>query len=112
MGALSKLDAVNRILRSAGEYPVSTLSVTGSNDVTIAVQTLDETVLFIQLAGLNNNTEVKNMLPDSSGRIVIPDNVISVDTISTDIHRNVVTRGRSPHLPVRHRQQHRCLRGR
>jgi hypothetical protein len=96
MGALSKLDAVNRILRSAGEYPVSTLSVTGSNDVTIAVQTLDETVLFIQLAGLNNNTEVKNMLPDSSGRIVIPDNVISVDTISTDIHRNVVTRGRSP----------------
>jgi hypothetical protein len=96
MGALSKLDAVNRILRAAGEYPVSTLSVTGSNDVTMAIQTLDETCLHAQLAGLNNNTVVKMVLPDSSGRVLLPDNIISIDTTGTDLPRNLVTRGRSP----------------
>jgi len=96
MGALSKLDAVNRILRASGEYPVSTLSVTGSNDVTLAIQTLDEVALQCQLTGLNCNTVDKEVLPDINGRIWIPDNTLSVDTIGTDYSRNLVQRRRNP----------------
>lgn len=96
MGALSKLDAVNRILRASGEYPVSTLSVTGSNDVTLAIQTLDEVALQCQLTGLNCNTVDKEVLPDINGRIWIPDNTLSIDTIGTDYSRNLVQRGRNP----------------
>ena len=96
MGALSKLDAINRILRASGEYPVSTLSVTGSNDVTLAIQTLDEITLQCQMTGLNCNTVEKDLLPDSSGIIYIPDNTLAVDTTTTDYYRNIVQRGRTP----------------
>jgi hypothetical protein len=96
MGALTKLDAVNRMLRAAGEYPVSTLSVTGSNDVSMAIQTLDEITLQVQLTGLNCNTIVETLYPDSTGRIYIPDTVLAVDSTNTDINRNIVQRGRTP----------------
>lgn len=96
MGALSKLDAVNRILRASGEYPVSTLSVTGSNDVTLAVQTLDEVALQCQMTGLNCNTVEKDYLPDVNGKIYIPDTTLSIDTVGTDYGRNIVQRGRAP----------------
>ena len=96
MGALTKLDAVNRMLRAAGEYPVSTLSVTGSNDVSMAIQTLDEITLQCQLTGLNCNTVIEDMTPDSNGKIYIPDTVLAIDTTETDINRNIVQRGRTP----------------
>lgn len=96
MGALSKLDAVNRILRASGEYPVSTLAVTGSNDVTLAIQTLDEVALQCQMTGLNCNTVEKEYLPDIDGHIYIPDDTLAIDTVGTDYGRNVVQRGRTP----------------
>lgn len=96
MGALSKLDAVNRILRASGEYPVSTLAVTGSNDVTLAIQTLDEVTLQCQMTGLNCNTVEKEYLPDIDGRILIPDDTLAIDTVGTDYGRNIVQRGRTP----------------
>lgn len=96
MGALSKLDAVNRILRASGEYPVSTLTITGSNDVTMAIQVLDEATIHAQLPGLNCNTIYTSVSPDSSGRILIDNNTISIDTRDVDMGRNVVQRGRNP----------------
>lgn len=96
MGALSKLDAVNRILRASGEYPVSTLAVTGSNDVTLAIQTLDEVTLQCQMTGLNCNTVEKTFLPDVDGHIFIPDDTLAIDTVGTDYGRNIVQRGRTP----------------
>lgn len=96
MGALTKLDAVNRILRAAGEYPVSTLAVTGSNDVTIAVQTLDEVTIQCQVQGLNCNTVETTYLPDTAGKIYIPDNTLHIDTVGIDYPRNIVQRGRTP----------------
>jgi hypothetical protein len=96
MGALSKLQAINRILRASGEYPVSTLAVTGSNDVTIAIQTLDEIATYCQMQGLNCNTVVTTALPDSTGKIYVPDSTLHVDTTGLDYDRNVVQRGRTP----------------
>ena len=96
MGALSKLDAINRMLRASGEYPVSTLAVTGSNDVSMAIQTLDEITMQCQLTGLNCNTVIETLSPDSNGKIYIPDTVLAVDTVDVDINRNIVQRGRNP----------------
>lgn len=96
MGALSKLEAVNRILRFAGEYPVSSLSSSGLNDTLVAERILDETTIQYQLPGQNFNTVVTTYSPDSSGKIHIPDETLWVDTTSSHLNRNVVQRGRSP----------------
>lgn len=96
MGALSKLEAVNRMLTAAGEFPVSTLSVTGSNDVTIAVQMLDETSTMIQMAGTNTNTLFTTLTPDTAGKIYVADNIISLDTTGYSRDRNVALEGRNP----------------
>lgn len=96
MGALSKLEAVNRILRFAGEYPVSSLSSSGLNDTLVAERILDESVLHYQLPGQNFNTVVTTYSPDTTGKIYIPDNTLWVDTNGTDLDKNIVQRGRNP----------------
>lgn len=96
MGALSKLDAVNRILVAAGEYPVSSLTVTGANDITIAVQMLEEATTMVQINGTNTTTIFKTVTPDTNGRIFVPDTVIHVDTVKDSIGRNVAVQGRTP----------------
>lgn len=96
MGALSKLEAVNRILRFAGEYPVSSLSSSGLNDTLVAERILDESVLHYQLPGQNFNTVVTTYSPDNTGKIYIPDNTLWVDTNGSDLEKNIVQRGRNP----------------
>jgi len=96
MGALSKLDAVNRILVAAGEFPVSSLTVSGSNDVTIAVQMLDEAAIMVQINGTNTNTIYTTLTPDVNGKIFVADNVIHVDTVAESMNRNVAVQGRTP----------------
>lgn len=96
MGALSKLDAVNRMLVAAGEFPVSSLTVSGSNDVTIAEQLLDESTTMIQMAGTNTNTIFKTLTPDTEGKIYVDNDVIHVDTVSESMSRNVAVQGRNP----------------
>ncbi len=91
---MNKLDAVNRILRSAGEYPVSTIAGTGINDSILAVQTLDEQVLFACSEGRYFNETFTSILPDVNGKILVPDNTIAVDATDRSIH--VATRGKNP----------------
>jgi len=94
MGALKKLDAINRILRSAGEYPVSTLDGAGINDTLLAVQTLDEQVTFACSEGRYFNEVYSKILPNTDGKILVPDNTIEVDAVDRAVH--VTTRGRTP----------------
>jgi hypothetical protein len=96
MGALNKLEAVNRILRFAGEYPVNSLSSSGLNDTLVAERILDETCLQYQIPGKVFNTIIGDRTPDSSGRITIPDTTISVDSTGKDLGRNVTQRGKNP----------------
>jgi len=96
MGALSKLAAVNRMLVAAGEFPVSSLTVSGSNDVTIAIQMLDEATTMVQMQGTNTNTIHTTLTPDVSGKIYVADNVIRVDTEGESRNRNIATQGRTP----------------
>lgn len=96
MGALSKLDAVNRILVASGEFPVSSLTVSGANDVTIAIQMLNEATIMVQMNGTNTNTIYSEVLPDNDGKIYVSDNVIHVDTYGNSADRNVAAQGRNP----------------
>lgn len=91
---LSRLEAVNIILRGSGEQPVNSLSEDGSNDVSIAEACLTETTAFILLSGGYTNTEVKTYNPDSNGYISLPTGILDVD--STDSTVQVTMRGHNP----------------
>lgn len=95
MGALSKLDAVNRMLRASGEQPVSTL-LTVSGDALMAEQILDEVELEYQLTGQVFNTQEAYLIPDATGQIALASNVLRIDTIDEHSHIEVVPKGSSP----------------
>lgn len=95
MGALSKLDAVNRMLRASGEQAVSTL-VTTSGDALLAEQILDELVLEVQITGQVVNTFEMKMTPDAQGEIAISDNVLHIDTVGDNADVDVTPMGQSP----------------
>lgn len=77
MAAITELEAVNRMLRSANEHPVASLTGTGVNDAKVAIGLLDEITTTIQIRGLLSNTEyTKTFSPDANGYIAISDNIL------------------------------------
>lgn len=95
MGALSKLEAVNRILRSAGEFPVNSL-LSVSNDTLMAETVLDEQVLYHNMEGTLQNTFYTTLKPDSNGKILLGDNVLHIETVGSKSPALVTTRGSNP----------------
>jgi hypothetical protein len=95
MGALTKLAAVNRILRAADEHPVSSLS-SPSGDSLMAEQLLEEATLEIQVEGDNINIESVKVLPDGDGFINLSDNTLHVEGDGRDARRHLTQRGSSP----------------
>lgn len=93
MPALSKLDAVNRMLTASGLDKVSTLTQNGVNDATQAEDILDDSIREIQSKGMNFNTEVKKFYPDTDSKIALTDNIFSLTPWSTDSGRRLVQRG-------------------
>lgn len=79
MGTLSKLQAVNRMLRGSSEPPVESLTVSPTNESLLAENILDEENIYEQMAGLNVNTIIVNLIPDpTTTRIVLPDTTLNV----------------------------------
>jgi hypothetical protein len=97
MGALTKLDAVNRMLRASGEQAVSTLSTT-SGDALLAEQILDEVILETQITGQIANTFEMRLTPDINGEIAVSDNVLHVDTMDEHANTHIVPSGNNPTL--------------
>lgn len=95
MAALSKLDAVNRMLRASGEQAVSTL-LTTSGEALLAEQILDEMTLEYQLTGQVSNTFEMNLIPDAAGEIAISNEVLHIDTVGEHTNVNVVPKGNNP----------------
>lgn len=95
MGALSKLDAVNRMLRASGEQAVSTLSTT-SGDALLAEQILDEVIIETQLTGQITNTFEMFLSPDINGEIAVSASVLHVDTIAEHKNTHIVPFGNNP----------------
>ena len=74
-----ELQAVNQILASVGQAPVTTLEQTNP-DVAIAYNTLQQVSREVQAEGWTFNKEYHYPLtPNSDGEIVIPDNMLQID---------------------------------
>ena len=77
--AQAELPAVNKILQSCGQAPVTTLDQTNP-DVAIAYQTLLEVSREVQAEGWSFNKEFHyEMTPDNNKEIQIPANMLQVD---------------------------------
>lgn len=71
--AMTKLDAVNRMLASIGQSPVNTLTGTLPKDVNKAVLALDNALRDVLTQGWSFNTDYEYVLtPDGSDRISVP----------------------------------------
>jgi hypothetical protein len=77
--ATQELPAVNQILQSCGQAPVTTLDQTNP-DVAIAYQTLLEVSREVQAEGWSFNKEYNyEMTPDTNNQILIPSNMLQID---------------------------------
>ena len=77
--AQRELPAVNQILQSCGQAPVTTLDQTNP-DVAIAYQTLLEVSREVQAEGWSFNKEYNyELTPDTNNQIPIPNNMLQVD---------------------------------
>jgi len=99
MGLLTKLEAVNRILLSAGRSPVNSLSGTVVSNSIMAESELDNQCRKIQTQGLSYNAVLKQYSPDSSGRISLPSDTLSADGAKDNATDQLSVRGgSSPYL--------------
>ena len=74
-----ELQAVNQILASVGQAPVTTLEQTNP-DVAIAYNTLQQVSREVQAEGWTFNREYRYPLtPNDQGEIEIPDNMLQLD---------------------------------
>tara|TARA_R110002012_G_scaffold154241_4_gene314471 strand:- start:5691 stop:6308 length:618 start_codon:yes stop_codon:yes gene_type:complete len=78
-GSATELQAINQVLASIGQAPVTTLEQTNP-DVAIVISTLDQTSREVQAEGWTFNQEsYYPITPDSDGLIQIPHNMIRLD---------------------------------
>lgn len=88
---LTQLDAVNMMLSSIGQAPVSSLNVSGIRDVSIAKLSLDNVTREVLLRGWNFNTDYDwPLVPDANGKILVPATVLDIDPC--DVNVDVVVR--------------------
>lgn len=97
---LSKLEAVNQMLRSINEQPVSSLG-SGEIDAERAEDILDETSRRIQSQGWHANTR-RNVkyTPNASNQFVVGTNVLSIDAVNPKGRRMSTTPTHSRHVNV------------
>ena len=86
--ASTELDAVNQILSSVGQAPVTTLDLQNP-EVFIILNTLRETSKQVQLEGWTFNTERKYPMTRNAAtnEIAVPSNVLSIDG-NDEMHPN------------------------
>ncbi len=85
---MTKLEAVNRILRASREHPVTSLGG-GETDSLMAEQILDEIVRREQMTGLHLNTTEASFTPDATtSYVILPSDVTQVCGWNQHAHRN------------------------
>jgi hypothetical protein len=91
---LTELEAVNQMLSTIDENPISTLAVTGDLNVSVAKQLLNDVSREIQTEGWYFNRESKYPLTkDISGFLNLPVNTLECDIEADNRLKNVVQRG-------------------
>lgn len=89
----TRIEAINTMLSVIGEPPVNSLSGVNRADVLIASAILDEVSRDIQSEGWHFNTDEKvPFIPDSSGVIAVPDNVLRLEMTDTTYGKDLVIR--------------------
>lgn len=77
---ITELEAVNGMLASIGEQPVSSIPSSGVSEAMLAQTALHNTSRAIQTKGLHCNTDRKYSLsPNGSNEIVAPSNSLRID---------------------------------
>ena len=91
----SKLEAVNTMLTSIGEIPVSSITSATTNDVSIAIQILDHVSREVQSRGWFFNTDINySLVPNNSNQIALPANSLRVELAESSRLHNYVERNR------------------
>lgn len=91
---LTRLDAVNAMLRVIGSAPVNTIAGPVSAAVAVAAQTLDQVDKEIQSEGWWFNIEkALTLSPDVNGYVYVPNNMLSIDDDSGANCPNIAVRG-------------------
>jgi hypothetical protein len=91
----SKLEAVNTMLTSIGEIPVSSITSATTNDVSIAIQILDHVSREVQSRGWFFNTDINySLVPTNNNEIVLPANTLRVELAESSRLHNYVERNR------------------
>jgi hypothetical protein len=76
----TEIEAVNSMLETIGELPVSSIDAGGNLDAAIARDTLRQVSREVQQMGWYFNTEENyDLMPDTNGTIYLPEEIISVD---------------------------------
>jgi hypothetical protein len=102
MAGTSKLDAVNTMLSSIGEAPVSSLS-SGLIEAEIAESILNTIDREVQSMGWHFNTDLnKNFAKDTLGQIILPANILRADATLKANGPNLVQRGLKMYDRVNH----------
>jgi len=89
---MTKLAAVNRILRAAREHPVSSLGAGGESDTIMAEAVLDEITQREQMVGVHQNQTVSPFTPNAAGNVVLPINTLTAVGWNQDHNRNYFVR--------------------
>lgn len=92
----TELEAVNTMLDCINESPVSTLEVSGLVDVAKAKATLAEISRAVQEIGWHFNSETDYpLVRQADGKIVLPGNVLRLDTTADFSDYDITQRGAS-----------------
>ena len=92
----TELEAVNIMLSAIGEAPVSSLENSSLEDVTVAKNILNETIVDVQTVGYNFNSEYNYKLTqDTDGNINVPNNAVYVDVSNkgSSVGKDLILRG-------------------
>ena len=91
----TELEAINVCLTNIGESPVSTIVGDISVDAAMARDLLRQVTKQVQSSGFYWNTEVDyRLVPNTEKNLILPANVLKVDTVGRDQGKDLVARGR------------------
>jgi hypothetical protein len=91
----SKLEAINTMLTSIGEIPVSSITNATTNDVSIAIQILDHVSREVQARGWFFNTDINySLIPNNNNQIELPANALRVELADGYRRHDFVERNR------------------
>ena len=100
--ATDELPAVNQILASVGQAPVTTLDQTNP-DVAIVYDTLLQVSKEVQAEGWTFNKEFAyKFTPDANDEIIIPSNILQIDLTDDYQDKDAVRRGGKLYERVEH----------